>query len=166
MESMNDGTEVTAEYLHQAVHEGKLWEFYYENLSLPAGPTYFLLKTGKIPLHIIINLEGTGRIKVDTHTAPTISADGTPIVPGNYNAYRPGSILTSVYHGPTVTNEGALRISKTIFGSTQGNSTLSSYLNPGIERVWPPDSVYLLKVTTVDNEPWFRLTINCYEENT
>lgn len=165
MESMNDGTQVFGDYFHQTVHEGKLWEFYYETLSLPAGPTYFLLKTGAMPLHLVIRLEGTGRIKVDTLKSPTTSADGTPMVAGNYNAYRQVPLLATMFSGPTVSGEGTLKITKTLFGFAQGNSVLTSAFASGTERIWDPNAVYLLKITTVDTNPWFRMTIDCYEEN-
>lgn len=164
MRKMSAGELIVGEYLMQIVHEGLMWELYYENLALPAGPTYFLIKTGTLPFHAIIRLEGTGRIKVDTLKSPTITSNGTPWIPTNYNEKNQVALGALAFTGPTVSTEGTPKISKTIFGATQGNSTLSSSFNSGVERVFSENSNFLLKVTTVDTNPWFRMSFDFYEK--
>lgn len=140
-------------------------EFYYENTALPAGPLYFMIETGNLPLHIIIRLEGTGLIPVVTYRTPTVSANGTEWLPDSYNDFKECPLLTKAYTAPTVTAPGTVIITKTLFGFAQGNSMLSSQFATGIERIWRPNTKYLLKITTADSTPRFRMTIDCYEEN-
>jgi hypothetical protein len=162
---MADGTQINGEYFHQQSHKGGLFEFYYENALLPAGPTYFMIATGNLPLHVNITLEGTGLITFATYRNPVVSVNGSAWVPNYYNDIVNIIPLTTGYIGPTVTSTGYLISTKSVFGYAQVNSRISSLYASGVEQLWRPNTNYLFNVTTADTTPRFRLSINCYEGN-
>jgi hypothetical protein len=113
----------------------------------------FLMTSGAKKLFIAFSIEALGpRVDVAGYESPTFSANGTEIVPLNFNRSVSSSLLTKVYNGPTVSVDGTQFIDRHILSSATGVNMVLSGVSSMIFRELKSNTSYIFRISpTGDN---------------
>ena len=134
--------------------EGKVFNFEYssDNVDILA-PVVILFKTGakKVKYRTDVSTLGS-TVKIELYVGPTTSANGTEIVPVNYNPTIGASApLIKIYHTPTKSANGTLAY-RYFLGWSQGATSVGISKSGAIWRWLAPNTSYLAILTpTADN---------------
>ena len=95
---------------HRLLHDGGMYIVSVLTTIANAGELDWLLrvKAGEVPPHVIgwsISSED-GPLHLRIFESPTVSVDGTPIIPTNQNRNYDDAAATEIYTGPTTTDDG------------------------------------------------------------
>jgi hypothetical protein len=130
--------------------EGKLFNFEYTSTDVDiASPIKILFKTGakRVKYRTDVSVLGS-TVKIDLYSGPTMSANGTEIVPVKYNpTVATGSPLLKIYHTPNVSNNGTLRYTRNFLGWSQGATSVGLSKTGTVWRTLEANSVYLAILT-------------------
>ena len=135
--------------------EGKVFNFEYssDNVDILA-PVVILFKTGvkKVKYRTDVSVLGS-TVKIELYVGPTTSANGTEIVPVNYNPTVGASApLIKIYHTPTKSANGTLVYTRHFLGWSQGATSVGISKSGAIWRWLAPNTTYLAILTpTADN---------------
>lgn len=146
---------VTQSYTEANVKSGLQFEASGIAPTLAAGANFDVeFLTGAKPVIVKgrqISFTGT-QVTATVFEAPTTSG-GTTVNSYNLNRINPVATTCSIKTGVTVTATGT-QISTPTYGigsAGSGNSTNSSYVIEGVERVLKPNTKYLLRITNNDS---------------
>ena len=135
--------------------EGKVFNFEYssDNVDILA-PVVILFNTGvkKVKYRTDVSVLGS-TVKIELYVGPTTSANGTEIVPVNYNPTVGASApLIKIYHTPTKSANGTLVYTRHFLGWSQGATSVGISKSGAIWRWLAPNTTYLAILTpTADN---------------
>ena len=135
--------------------EGKVFNFEYssDNVDILA-PVVILFKTGakKVKYRTDVSTLGS-TVKIELYVGPTTSANGTEIVPVNYNPTIGASApLIKIYHTPTKSANGTLAYTRYFLGWSQGATSVGISKSGAIWRWLNANTTYLAILTpTADN---------------
>lgn len=143
-----DKTNVTAE-------AGEMFNFEYSSDDVDIlTPIVILFKTGAKRVKYRTDVSTLGStVKIDLYVNPTVSANGTEVVPVNYNptANHPAPLI-KIYEGPTVSDNGTYAYTRHFLGWSQGNTSVGISKSGAIWRWLNPNTTYLAILTaTADN---------------
>ena len=132
--------------------EGKVFNFEYssDNVDILA-PVVILFKTGakKVKYRTDVSTLGS-TVKIDLYVGPTTSANGTEIVPVNYNPTIGASApLIKIYHTPTKSANGTLAYTRYFLGWSQGATSVGISKSGAIWRWLNANTTYLAILTPV-----------------
>ncbi len=150
---------------HERVHHGDYFEFhdYIADLDNEATKVY-LFKTGDKEVHATLSAEAIGEVKADIYEEATITADGTEATSINMNRVSTKTTETGIFKDPTVTDNGNLIIARYLLGSTSNPSKIKTDLKQGLERVYKPNTNYLIIFTAQEDNCQILLDGEFYEK--
>ena len=142
---ITDKTNVLAEL-------GKMFNFEYSSDNVGKNtPVLILFKTGAKRVKYRTDASVLGStVNISLYSTPTTSADGTEIVPVNYNPTIGASApLIKIYEGPTVTGgaNGTLVYTRSFLGWSQGATSVGISKSGAIWRWLPANSTFLAVLT-------------------
>lgn len=145
---ITDKTNVLAEL-------GKMFNFEYSSDDVDIlAPVVILFKTGakRVKYRTDVSVLGS-TVKIELYTGPTTTANGTEIVPVNYNpAIGAASPLIKIYHTPSVSNNGTLVYTRHFLGWSQGATSVGISKSGAIWRWLPANSTFLAVLTPVADD--------------
>jgi hypothetical protein len=144
------GLPVAMDVLHHIVHGKYVQEFHVEDLDLDTSENLdTLLITGSKEVHITLDLVAAGgRVEAFIYEGATVSANGTAYGLKNRNRNGTDNTLEAkLYTGPTVTGTGTEFVKRQVFGTSSGQQRISSQIGSSTERVFKPNTIYLIRQT-------------------
>jgi len=147
---ITDKTNVLAEL-------GKMFNFEYSSDNVGKNtPVLILFKTGakRVKYRTDVSVLGS-TVNISLYSTPTTSADGTEIVPVNYNPTIGASApLIKIYEGhtPTVSNNGTLVYTRSFLGWSQGATSVGISKSGAVWRWLPANSTFLAVLTPVADD--------------
>jgi len=150
---------------HERVHYGDYFEFhdYITDLDNEANKVY-LFKTGAKEVHATLAAAAIGEVKADIYEDATITADGTEATPINMNRTSTKTAETGIFKDPTVSDNGNLIISRYLLGSTTFISRVKTDIKQGLERIYKPNTNYLIIFTAQEDNCQILLDGEFYEK--
>lgn len=131
---------------------GRMFSFEYSSDDVDIlTPVLILFKTGakKVKYRTDVSTLGS-TVKIELYSGPTVSANGTEIVPVNYNpTLGIPSPLIKIYQGPTVTANGTLAYTRYFLGWSQGATSVGMSKSGAIWRWLPANTNFLAILTPV-----------------
>ena len=151
--------QITIDVVHQKVHEGISYTVNYLEKSLESnGYMRLHVKTGSRSAHILMQVEGEGKLYFRTFSTPTVTVDGT--APGTTTSdkltlfNRCGSCdngnTTQVFYDPTFTG-GAMRGNR-VFPFGTGGTAVGGQDLSRVESIFHPNSSYIIEVQNVSGQ--------------
>ena len=146
---ITDKTNVLAEL-------GKMFNFEYSSDNVDTNaPVVILFKTGakRVKYRTDVSVLGS-TVKIGLYSTPTTSADGTEIVPVNYNpTIGAAAPLIKIYEGPTVeaNGNGTLVYTRHFLGWSHGATSVGISKSGAIWRWLPANSTFLAVLTPADD---------------
>lgn len=131
---------------------GEMFNFEYSSDKVDIlTPIVMLFKTGakKVKYRTDVSTLGS-TVKIELYSTPTVTADGTEIVPVNYNpTVGAPAPLIKIYQGPTVdaNGNGTLVYTRYFLGWSQGATSVGISKSGAIWRWLPANSVFLAILT-------------------
>jgi hypothetical protein len=129
---------------------GEMFNFEYSSDNVDIlTPIVMLFKTGakKVKYRTDVTTLGS-TVKIELYSKPTVQANGTEIVPVNYNpTVGAPAPLIKIYQGPTVSNNGTLAYTRYFLGWSQGATSVGISKSGAIWRWLPANSVSLAILT-------------------
>ena len=149
---------------HRLAHDGFMFHASKKETGiLNAGVEECLFITGTKPVHLNRwRVEsGGGDIDIDIYEGATVSANGTALSVHCTNRLALNTALTTLYDGPTVTDDGTLIHSQWVppTSSGIGQSADGAQAEAGEEWILAPNTNYLIRVTNNSGD-----TISIWEE--
>lgn len=145
---------ITQSYTEANTKNGLQYEASGYNAAVAAGANFDVeFNTGAKPVIIEdrqVAFTGAG-ITINVYEAPTTSA-GTAGTVYNLNRINPVATTVSYKTAPTVTAAGTQAGATTygLGGTGVGQTVVSAFAAPGVERVLKPNTKYLLRITNND----------------
>lgn len=129
---------------------GRMFNFEYssDNVDILA-PIVILFKTGAKRVKYRTDVSTLGStVKIELYSGPTTTANGTEIVPVNYNpTIGAPAPLIKIYRAPTVTANGTLVYTRYFLGWSQGATSVGISKTGAIWRFLPANSNFLAILT-------------------
>lgn len=151
------GANVSTDKTNVLAELGEMFNFEYssDNVNTNA-PVVILFKTGakRVKYRTDVSVLGS-TVKISLYSTPTTTADGTEIVPVNYNpTIGAASPLIKIYHTPTVSNNGngTLVYTRSFLGWSQGATSVGISKSGAIWRWLPANSTFLAILTPVADD--------------
>lgn len=146
---MNGSITITDE-ANVLAEAGRLFNFEYSNDDVDvASPVVILFKTGAKKVKYRTNMDTLGStVTLTLYSGPTVSADGTEIVPVKYNptANTPAPAI-KIYHTPTKTANGTALYTRKFLGYSQGNVVTGASVHGSTWRTLPANGEFLAILT-------------------
>ena len=140
--------------LSNAVHSGNAYSVNLKATVTTGDSTSMLGRTGDKEVHFDhFTLSGSkGKFSIELFEAPTVTADGTPILSLNRHRASTNTASMSVYSGPTVTDNGTLMDDSTVY-DTGGVGANVSQGQGGVDADWvlAANTEYLIVITNDDS---------------
>ena len=163
------GFAVTADVLHNVVHEGYMFELgaAIVDASFDTGVNFdVVLTTGEKEVHLVYDLDiAGGRAElVVSKNAVFTAATGTALTAYNKKHSSTNTLLTTARVGATVTNAGTqCEPTQHVFSTATGQTKFSSQKRQGVEINLQPNTVYLFRLTARADNMLAFLDISLYE---
>ena len=149
----------TREVEHQEVHEGEMFSFTEDLVSLGTGGAIYKIVPASKQVHIIMRLVSAGKCRIHLHENPTTSANGTAQALVNRNRDSANVTGISVFKGPTVSANGTLLMTDLVGSSgTAGGGSRGA-----VEWILKPGDTYLLRVVPAQGTTDTLIDLNWYE---
>jgi len=105
-----------------------------------------------IPKSRVVSYIGE-EFQIEVFESPTLTDDGTPINPANFNRVNPVASTVEFYESPTVTADGTLIDPEPeyYYGSGSAGQRIATTLPEGRERILPANTDYLIRITNNSN---------------
>ena len=133
---------------------GKMFNFEYSSDDVDKlAPIVILFKTGarRVKYRTDVSVLGS-TVKIELYSNPTTSANGTEIVPVNYNpTIGAPAPLIKIYHTPTKSANGTLVYTRHFLGWSQGATSVGISKSGAIWRWLPANSTFLAVLTPADD---------------
>lgn len=133
---------------------GKMFNFEYSSDDVDKlAPIVILVKTGarRVKYRTDVSVLGS-TVKIELYSNPTTSANGTEIVPVNYNpTIGAPAPLIKIYHTPTKSANGTLVYTRHFLGWSQGATSVGISKSGAIWRWLPANSTFLAVLTPADD---------------
>ena len=133
---------------------GKMFNFEYSSDDVDKlAPIVILVKTGarRVKYRTDVSVLGS-TVKIELYSNPTTSANGTEIVPVNYNpTIGAPAPLIKIYHTPTKSANGTLVYTRHFLGWSQGATSVGISKSGAIWRWLPANSTFLAILTPADD---------------
>jgi len=146
------GANVSIDKTNVLAELGKMFNFEYSSDNVDIlTPIVILFKTGAKRVKYRTDVSTLGStVKIELYSGPTTTANGTEIVPVNYNPTIGASTpLIKIYEGPTVTANGTLAYTRYFLGWSQGATSVGISKSGAIWRWLPANSTFLAILTPV-----------------
>lgn len=144
------GANVSTDQPNVLAELGEMFSFEYSSDDVDKlAPIVILFKTGakRVKYRTDVSVLGS-TVKVELYSKPTTSADGTEIVPVNYNPTIGASApLLKIYHTPTKSDNGTLVYTRHFLGWSQGATSVGISKTGAIWRWLPANSTFLAILT-------------------
>lgn len=155
--------------IHCMVHQGRLFDISGFDIDLDSTEThYILIKTGEKQVHIDFVITGGGGIIDIEIGEDAVASGGSVLQIFNRNRNSSNVPYTTAFDNPTVSTVGNIFVNKRILGSaTVLQQKIISEVRAGAERVWKPNTNYVMLARTVAGADNCMLTIDgvFYEED-
>lgn len=104
-----------------------------------------------IPKSRVVSYIGE-EFQIEIFESPTLTDDGTPINPSNFNRVNPVASTVEFYESPTATADGTPIEPEPeyYFGAASAIFRNASALSESRERILPPNTDYLIRITNND----------------
>lgn len=146
------GANVSTDKTNVLAELGEMFNFEYssDNVDILA-PVVILFKTGAKRVKYRTDASVLGStVKIELYTGPTTTANGTEVVPVNYNpTIGAAGPLIKIYEGPTATANGTLVYTRSFLGWSQGSTSVGISKSGAIWRWLPANSTFLAVLTPV-----------------
>jgi hypothetical protein len=146
------GANITSDKTNATAEAGKMFNFEYssDNVNILA-PVVILFKTGAKRVKYRTDVSTLGStVKIELYVGPTTSANGTEIVPVNYNpTISAPAPLLKIYHTPTKSANGTLAYTRYFLGWSQGATSVGISKSGAIWRWLNANTTYLAILTPV-----------------
>jgi len=151
-------------FTHEQAHFGNLFEMheYIADLDTDSTKVYHI-KTGEKYLHAILTAKSIGLVKAEIYEGATITDDGTEITITNMNRNSSKISVAKIYETPTATDNGTLIVERHLLGSTSNPSKVSSSIKEDAERIYKPETSYLIVFTGEEDNCKIDFDANFYE---
>ena len=149
------GANITTDRTNALAELGKMFNFEYSSDAVDIlDPVVILFKTGAKRVRYRTDVSVLGStVKIELYTTPTTSANGTEIVPVNYNpTIGAPAPLIKIYHTPSVSNNGTLVYTRHFLGWSQGATSVGISKIGAIWRWLPANSTFLAVLTPAAND--------------
>ncbi len=144
------GANVSTDKTNVLAELGEMFSFEYSSDDVDiASPIVMLFKTGakRVKYRTDVSVLGA-TVKIELYSNPTTSANGTEIVPVNYNPTMGApDPLIKIYHTPTKSNNGTLVYTRHFLGWSQGATSVGISKSGAIWRWLPANSTFLAILT-------------------
>lgn len=130
--------------------DGKLFNFEHSSEAVDIlAPELILFKTGAKKVKYRTDMDTLGStVVLALYSGPTTSANGTEIVPGNYNpTIGAPAPLIKIYHTPTKSDNGTAAYTRSFLGYSQGNVATGAAKSGGVWRTFPANTTFLAILT-------------------
>ena len=160
----------TISSLHNHTHEGEAYSISHGFIAVADDAhADMLIRTGAIDVHIVAEIEGEGKAYAFLYEVPTITLDGTPLVPRNkyrsHNDNDPEQSSVLIFHTPTVGAVGTQLLTELITGGS-GPQSIGSRGGRSAEWVLKKNTDYLFRVTNKTGQAKdFTIHPEWYEQN-
>jgi len=148
------GANVSTDKTNVLAELGEMFNFEYSSDNVDKlAPVVILFKTGakRVKYRTDVSVLGS-TVKIELYSGPTTTANGTEIVPVNYNpTIGAAAPLIKIYEGPTVTANGTLVYTRHFLGWSQGATSVGISKSGAIWRWLPANSTFLAVLTPVDD---------------
>jgi hypothetical protein len=150
---------IPIEYYHAKIHNGEMFRINGDFTLASGAYQYMLFKTGSKTVHIYGEVVSSDLGSFKFYESPTITADGTPLVPLNKNRNSTNTPLSTVYASPTVTANG------TLLDSFLLSTTKNAGGKDSNENEWnlKPNTDYLFAIYSGANNNDFITKADWYE---
>lgn len=147
---------------HHEIHEGHHYNIAgYATLALNDVVEFIVTPPTTLNKlnHLIFDIQSTAGITLDVYRGPTTIVGGTPITPVNNNENFTDNSETTVLKDPTsIGDDGTFRS-----GYGAGSNLRAGFISRDKELVLKFGSVYLFRVTSLNNSNFVSWAANFYE---
>lgn len=149
------GAIITQDRTNVLAEQGKMFNFEYSSDDVDIlAPIVILFKTGakRVKYRTDVSVLGS-TVKIELYSNPKTSANGTEIVPVNYNpTIGAPAPLIKIYHTPTKSDNGTLVYTRSFLGWSQGATSVGISKSGAIWRWLPANSTFLAVLTPAADE--------------
>jgi len=167
-EMLMNGLACIRDRANMMADDGRLFNFEYSSEDVDiVTPAVILFKTGKRKVKYLTTITTLGStVTLELFTDPTISANGTEIVPVNYNALSDSKVpMLKLYHTPTKSANGTSRYVRHFLGYSQGNVASGASASGVVWRTLQANSTYLAVLTAGADNTKITYSGDFYETN-
>jgi hypothetical protein len=165
MKTDTSGAIATVEWGHHMSHMGRMFEFFIEDTDMDnAEVKNILIVTGEKSPHLTIEIEALGgQVAVALFEDTATSNNGTEQNVFAINRVSVKTPFAKVFVDPTITSDGTALPVRRILGFAQGSSKINSAIKFGAERIWKPNSKYLIRLTSAADNVAITIASDFYE---
>lgn len=160
------GRIINVDILHDLVHDGRMFFISYVFRDVPDGSTVYIQHTtasGKA-LHSQIEAESVGKWLFQSFANPTITDQGTELIPINRKSNGTYVVESTFYREPTVTDQGTARLNKLFGSGTQPSRFSTGDFSERLESVFTENVSVLVGFTNESGSTQdLTVTLDFYE---